>query len=178
MIINGKQWRTISYDESNSSLIVIDQSKLPHCFTSFRISSCNGAARAISEMIVRGAPLIGVTGAYGLMLALKEDPSDSSLRSAISLLKSTRPTAVNLHWALQRVFEKIRHVNPNQRAYLARVEADLIAEEDVAMCEEIGAQGLCLLKELLAEKQKKTSQMNEVIPAQKPSRSTELYPPR
>lgn len=96
------------------------------------------------------APPIGVTGAYGLMLALQVDPSDDSLAAAFDQLNATRPTAVNLRWALERVRDRVAPLPPAERAQAAQVEAGAIADEDVAMCEAIGEHGLELFQELAA----------------------------
>jgi methylthioribose-1-phosphate isomerase len=101
-------------------------------------------------MVVRGAPLIGVTGAYGLMLALQADASDASLTAAFDRLLATRPTAVNLQWALERVRARVAPLAPAERAEAAGLEAAAIADEDVAMCEAIGDHGLALFRQLLA----------------------------
>jgi methylthioribose-1-phosphate isomerase len=101
-------------------------------------------------MVVRGAPLIGVTGAYGLMLALQVDPSDASLAAAFEQLNATRPTAINLRWALERVRALVAPLPEAERAEAAKAEAAAIAEEDVAMCEAIGEQGLAIFQQLAA----------------------------
>ena len=150
MNINGRHWRTIGLEEGGRSVWVIDQTLLPHRFETRSLHSLEDAAEAIAAMVVRGAPLIGVTGAYGLMLALQRDPSDGSLAAAFEQLNATRPTAVNLRWALERVRDRVQPLPPEQRAEAARAEAALIAEEDVAMCEAIGEHGLRLLQELAA----------------------------
>jgi methylthioribose-1-phosphate isomerase len=112
------------------------------------IATVGEAADAIGTMVVRGAPLIGVTGAYGLMLALQVDPSDDALAAAFDQLLVTRPTAVNLRWALERVHARVVGLPAAERAAEARREADAIADEDVAMCEAIGLHGLRLLQDL------------------------------
>ena len=152
MKINGKNWRTIWLQPDGHSIGVIDQRKLPHSLISKTIYDYREAAKAIQQMVVRGAPLIGVTGAYGLMLALQEDASDNSLESAFQKLISTRPTAINLGWALKRVKELVKPLPPRLRAMAAKKEAQLIAEEDVSMCKEIGEKGYAILKQLLEEK--------------------------
>jgi methylthioribose-1-phosphate isomerase len=129
---------------------VIDQTRLPHQFTTRTLRSCEEAAEAIRTMVVRGAPLIGVTGAYGLMLALQVDPSDASLAAAFEQLNATRPTAINLRWALERVRAKVQPLPPAERAEAAKAEAAVIAEEDVAMCEAIGEHGLAIFQQLAA----------------------------
>ncbi len=101
-------------------------------------------------MVVRGAPLIGVTGAYGLMLALQADPSDGSLAAAFAELDATRPTAINLRWALERVRERVAPLAAGGAGRGAKAEAAAIADEDVAMCESIGEHGLAIFRELAA----------------------------
>jgi methylthioribose-1-phosphate isomerase len=150
MNIDGRAWRTIWLEPDGRSVGVIDQTLLPHRFTTRRLASCQEAAEAIRTMVVRGAPLIGVTGAYGLMLALQVDPSDASLAAAFERLNATRPTAVNLRWALARVRDRVAPLPPEQRAEAAKREAAAIADEDVAMCEAIGEHGLALFQELAA----------------------------
>ena len=154
MKIDGKAWRTIWLEEGGQqggdAIGVIDQTLLPHRFTTRTLSSCDQAAEAIRTMVVRGAPLIGVTGAYGLMLALQADPSDTALAAAFEQLNATRPTAVNLRWALERVRDLVLPLPPAERAEAAKAEAAAIADEDVAMCEAIGEHGLRLFQELVA----------------------------
>ena len=149
MNINGKPWRTIGLERDGRSVWVIDQTLLPHRFETKRLESCAAAAAAIATMVVRGAPLIGVTGAYGLMLALQEDPSDGSLEAAFQRLEATRPTAVNLRWALRRVRDRVAPLPPERRAAAAQEEAGAIAEDDVAMCAAIGDHGLAVFRQLL-----------------------------
>ena len=150
MNIDGRHWRTIGLEEGGRSVWVIDQTLLPHRFETRSLRSLEEAAEAIAVMVVRGAPLIGVTGAYGLMLALQRDPSDGALQAAFDQLHATRPTAVNLRWALERVRDRVAPLPPQQRAEAARDEAGAIAEEDVAMCEAIGEHGLRIFQELAA----------------------------
>ncbi|TVS04503.1 MAG: S-methyl-5-thioribose-1-phosphate isomerase [Cyanobium sp. PLM2.Bin73] len=154
MNIDGRPWRTIWLDSGGRSgldaIAVIDQTLLPHRFSTRTLVSCDEAAEAIRTMVVRGAPLIGVTGAYGLMLALQADPSDGALAAAFEQLNATRPTAINLRWALERVRGRVQPLPPEQRAAAAQAEAAEIAEEDVAMCEAIGEHGLGLLQVLAA----------------------------
>jgi methylthioribose-1-phosphate isomerase len=111
MNIDGRAWRTIWLEPDGGlgahAIGVIDQTQLPHRFTTRSLRSCEEAAGAIRTMVVRGAPLIGVTGAYGLMLALQADPSDAALKAAFAQLNATRPTAVNLRWALERVRARV-----------------------------------------------------------------------
>lgn len=148
MNIDGKPWRTIWLEPDGCSVGVIDQTLLPHWLTTRTLRSCDQAAEAISTMVVRGAPLIGVTGAYGLMLALQADPGDAALAAAFEQLNATRPTAINLRWALERVQARVQPLAPEQRAEAAKAEAAAIADEDVAMCEAIGTHGLAIFQQL------------------------------
>ena len=150
MNIDGRAWRTIGLEPDGRSVWVIDQSQLPHRFVTRSLSTIHQAAEAISSMVVRGAPLIGVTGAYGLMLALQDDAGDEALSAAFDQLNATRPTAVNLRWALERVRDRVLPLPSEQRAKAAREEAGLIAEEDVAMCSAIGDHGLTIIQQLAA----------------------------
>jgi methylthioribose-1-phosphate isomerase len=150
MNIDGKAWRTIGLEAGGRSVWVIDQTLLPHRFETRSLRSLEDAAAAISTMVVRGAPLIGVTGAYGLMLALQRDPSDGALAAAFEQLNATRPTAVNLRWALERVRDLVAPLPEAERAAAAQAEAAAIAEEDVAMCDAIGEHGLAIFRELAA----------------------------
>ena len=150
MNIDGQAWRTIGLEQDGRSVWVIDQTLLPHRFQTRTLANCEQAAEAIRTMVVRGAPLIGVTGAYGLMLALQVDPSDASLMAAFEQLNATRPTAVNLRWALERVRDRVAPLPQAERAEAAQAEAAAIAEEDVAMCEAIGEHGLRIFRELAA----------------------------
>ena len=152
MNINGKQWRTIWLEDDAQTICVIDQTKLPHELVTVKLRNYEEVVKAISSMVVRGAPLIGVAAAYGLMLALLENSSEKFLKLAFEKLNSTRPTAVNLNWALKRVLQKVQLLSPSERASAARKEADLIAEEDVTICESIGSHGLALLEKLFAAK--------------------------
>ena len=150
MNIDGKAWRTIGVEPDGEAIWVIDQTLLPHQFQLRVLSDLAQVAEAIRTMVVRGAPLIGVSGAYGLMLALQQDPSDAALAQAFDTLLATRPTAVNLRWALERVRDLVLALPEAQRAAAARQEADAIADQDVAMCEAIGDHGLRLFQQLEA----------------------------
>ena len=152
MNIDGKPWRTLWLEQDGRSLAVIDQTLLPHRLKVCSLATLDQVAEAIRTMVVRGAPLIGITGAYGLMLALQVDAGDASLEAAFAALLATRPTAVNLHWALERVRARVAPLAPDQRADAARHEAGLIAEEDVAMCEAIGEHGASLLRRLAQQR--------------------------
>ena len=150
MRIEGRDYRTIWLDGDGRSVHVIDQTALPHRLTTQRLSSAAEAARAIADMIVRGAPLIGVTGAYGLALAVAEDASDAAVEAAHAMLLATRPTASNLRWALDRSRAVVLAAQLSERRAAAYAEASAIAEEDVAACAAIGDHGAAIIKELAA----------------------------
>ena len=150
MNIDGQAWRTIGLEDGGPAVWVIDQTLLPHRFATRSLRCLDDAAEAIRTMVVRGAPLIGVTGAYGLMLALQADPGDAALQAAFEQLNATRPTAVNLRWALERVRQRVLPLPAAERAAAAQAEAAAIAAEDVAMCEAIGDHGLRLFQQLAA----------------------------
>ena len=152
MNIDGQPWRTIWLEKGGASVAVIDQTLLPHRLEVLSLATVDQAATAIRTMVVRGAPLIGVTGAYGLMLALRADPSDLALQEAFRQLNATRPTAVNLRWALERVRDRVLPLPPAERAEAAQQEAGAIAEEDVAMCDAIGEHGLRLFRQLAQDR--------------------------
>src|SRR5262249_13927068 len=126
MKIKGKSWRTIW--PANGGVEVIDQTRLPHELATVKIASLKQAADAIKKMVVRGAPLIGATAAYGVALAMREDASDDALDKAVEQLAATRPTAVNLQWALNRMRDKLRNQPRENRAELAWMEAAAICE--------------------------------------------------
>jgi len=147
MKVNGEPMRSI-WPIDDASVGVIDQSVLPHRFETRRIDSAAAAEQAIRTMVVRGAPLIGVTGAYGLALALRSDPSDNALAVAHAQLLAARPTAVNLRWALDRIRTHVAGLPPGQRAAAAWDEAHRMAEEDVELNRAIGRHGAELLRVL------------------------------
>jgi len=147
MRINGQNYRTIWPDSDGRRVHVIDQTRLPHHFEMRVLDDYQAAATAIKDMVVRGAPLIGVTGAYGLALAISHDPSDASLQEAYHTLLETRPTAVNLRWGLDRLRNLLTALPLEERAAAAYREAGRIAEEDVAACEAIGEHGALMIKE-------------------------------
>jgi methylthioribose-1-phosphate isomerase len=144
MRIHHNNYKTI-WVENNHIVRVIDQTKLPHKFEIFDLSTSHAAAHAIKSMIVRGAPLIGVTAAYGLALAAKEDPSDHAIKNAYNKLLQTRPTAVNLRWALDRIIKVILSARIDERVRAGFNEAELMAQEDIACCESIGDYGAQLI---------------------------------
>jgi methylthioribose-1-phosphate isomerase len=153
MRVNGRNYRTIFPADDGRGVVVIDQTRLPFEFVLRELRTTAEAADAIRRMVVRGAPLIGVTAAYGVALAMQADSSDEALRDAIALLGATRPTAVNLHWALSRMSATLRDLPRGLRAERAYAEAARIADEDVAACAAIGRQGRGVLQALAARRE-------------------------
>ena len=152
MKVQGRPYRTIWPGADGASVEIIDQTRLPHAFVVARLQSLGEAAEAIRSMRVRGAPLIGATAAYGLWLALREDASDAALRAACAALLATRPTAVNLRWALERMTGWLAVLPPPERAGEAFSRAAQICEEDIAINRGIGAAALPLLRSLAERK--------------------------
>jgi methylthioribose-1-phosphate isomerase len=147
MKISGVPYRTI-WPAAPGLVRVIDQSRLPFELVTLDITTLEDAAHAIKTMVVRGAPLIGATAAYGLALALRTDASDRRIEEAAGILRATRPTAVNLAWALARVRSAIARVEPRQRFEAALREAGNICEADVEQCRSIGVYGLEIIRQL------------------------------
>jgi methylthioribose-1-phosphate isomerase len=145
-------YRALRHPVGARHIEVIDQRALPHAVVTSRIADADHAALAIRRMWVRGAPLIGAVGAYGLALALDRDASDAGLAKAHRALDATRPTAVNLRWALDRVRARVLPLQPGERADAAWSEADAIAAEDVAINRAIGEHGLALLRQIAQRK--------------------------
>jgi len=152
MKIGGRDYRTIWLDDDGWGVRVIDQTRLPFSFETVRLASADEAAHAIRHMTVRGAPLIGATAAYGVALALRQDASDAALEEALTLLGATRPTAVNLRWALERMRKRLTLLAEAERAPAAYGEAAAICDEDVVLCRAIGEHGLGIIREIAARK--------------------------
>jgi methylthioribose-1-phosphate isomerase len=150
--VSGQPYRTIWLAADGWAVEIIDQTRLPHTFETFRLETVNAAARAIADMLVRGAPLIGATAAYGMCLAARADSSLTALRDSHALLLATRPTAVNLRWALDDMLRRLTDAQPDQRIEIAYRRAAEICDEDVAICEAIGNHGLKLFEEAAAKK--------------------------
>jgi len=151
MKINGTHYRSV-WPIGEDAFGIIDQAKLPHEFETLTLRSADDAARVINSMQTRGAPLIGVVGAYGLALEMRRDPSDENLTRVHDMLAETRPTAINLRWALARMRDALLNQPRDQRAAIAWKEAGVIADEDVAMNQAIGQNGLKIIRELAAKK--------------------------
>jgi methylthioribose-1-phosphate isomerase len=152
MQINGKAFRTIWFDEKDQAVKIIDQTKLPHKFEIKNLKTVKDAINAIKNMEVRGAPLIGATAAYGIVLAVVENSNPEFIKKSSEDLTESRPTAINLKWAVNRMLKKLSIVNNNEVLKIALEEAKLICEEDVKFCENIGLNGLKIIEEIYNKK--------------------------
>jgi methylthioribose-1-phosphate isomerase len=141
MKINNTPFRTIWPSTDNTAVEIIDQTKLPHIFATLRLNTLRDAVRAIRDMQVRGAPLIGVTAAYGVALAMRENASNTALADACDTLLAARPTAVNLRWGVEKMRSVLAPLAETKRAEAAWVEAARIADEDVTINAAIGQYG-------------------------------------
>jgi len=147
MKINGTHFRTIWPAPDGHSVEIIDQTRLPHRFETLTLRSAEDAAHAIKSMQVRGAPLIGATAAYGVWFGMRDDASDAGLASVIAHLAETRPTAINLRWALGEMNAVLRPLPPSARAGAAWVKAAAICDEDVETNRRIGEHGAGLIRQ-------------------------------
>ena len=152
MKVNGKHYCSIWLSEDGWAAEIIDQTRLPHEFIIERLETLEQAAVAIETMQVRGAPLIGATAAYGICLALREDASDDALEAADARLRRTRPTAINLMWALDEMLATIRNLPRDDRLAAAYKCAAEICNEDIATNFAIGQNGLKIIEEIAAGK--------------------------
>ena len=152
MKVDGVPYRSIWPSSDGETVEIIDQTYLPFAFKIKRLTTYAEAAEAISVMRVRGAPLIGVTAAYGMALAMRENPSDEGLATAYDVLLATRPTAVNLRWALEDMRARLAPIAPGNRFDAAYSRAGEIADEDVEINRRIGENGLPLLREVAERK--------------------------
>src|SRR5262250_2193232 len=153
MKFDGKQTGTIWVEADGWSVGIIDQTVLPHRFTTIRLTTVGDVARAIATMQVRGAPLIGATAAYGVALALRADASDEALERACATLIATRPTAINLKWALDEIVAAVRNRPREERVAVAYRRAAEISDEDVAINQAIGRHGAKLIAAMAANKE-------------------------
>ena len=153
MKIKGKDYRTIWFE--NNSVKIIDQTKLPHQFIIKDLKTVKDSINAIKSMEVRGAPLIGATAAYGLVLSIIENTDQAVLKKSSNDLIASRPTAINLKWAVDRMMKKLSGVNSDKILKLALEEARSIVEEDVEFCKNIGTNGLKIIEDI-ANKKKNT----------------------
>ena len=152
MKVAGVPYRSVWREADR--VAIIDQTRLPFEFHTLRISDCDEIAHAIRSMQVRGAPLIGATAAYGIALAMSADPSDANLQNAAEVLGNTRPTAVNLRWAIERMTRRMQTITSPARADAAWSEAGKIADEDIAFNLAIGRHGQALLRAIADKKGK------------------------
>ena len=150
MRIEGKEYRTIWFE--NNVVKIIDQTKLPHQFIIKDLKTVKDSINAIKVMEVRGAPLIGATAAYGLVLAIIENNDQTFLKKSAEDLINSRPTAINLKWAVDRMMSKLSGVNSDKILEIALSEAKNICEEDVKFCENIGLNGLKIIEEIYNKK--------------------------
>jgi methylthioribose-1-phosphate isomerase len=159
MKVDGKAMRSIWVEPDGWSVGVIAQTKLPHRFATARLTSLEETAHAIRSMLIRGAPLIGATAAYGICLALRADASDESLERAYATLIATRPTAINLKWALDEMMAAVRNRPRSERTAAAYKRAAEICDEDVAINTAIAHNGLPLI-EAIAQRKKPGERVN------------------
>ena len=148
MKVGGVPYRAIFTGDDGTEVRVIDQTVLPHRFETIRLETAADAAHAIRDMVVRGAPLIGATAAYGVALAMRADPSDGALNRAIAQLAATRPTAVNLRWALDAAGALLRGLPPGERETAAYAFAARLCEDDVRTNRSIGQFGLQIFRHI------------------------------
>ncbi len=147
MQVDGVPYRTIWLSGDGRTVDIIDQTLLPHDFRIRRLETLEDAARAIKTMQVRGAPLIGVTAAYGLCLSLHEEASNAAIERACATLLATRPTAVNLRWALEDMRQVLTNLPMERRLAAGYRRAAELADDDVATCAAIGEHGLPLIRD-------------------------------
>ena len=152
MRIENKAYRTIWFEDN--LVKIIDQTKLPHKFIIKDLKNVADAINAIKTMEVRGAPLIGATAAYGLVLSIIEKNDLSFLKKSSEELIDSRPTAINLKWAVDRMIKKLSGVNNNDILNIALKEARAIVEEDVSFCKSIGLNGLKIIEEIYKKKKR------------------------
>ena len=150
MRIEGKEYRTIWFE--NNVVKIIDQTKLPHQFKIKELKTVKDAINAIKIMEVRGAPLIGGTAAYGIALAVQENNNPEFLKKSAEELIQSRPTAINLKWAVDRMIKKLAGINSDQILSIALNEAKEICDEDEKFCESIGIYGLKIIEEIYNKK--------------------------
>ena len=155
MLVNHQHYRTIwtqrILTNPQATVAIVDQTKLPHAFEVLCLNNLTQMVQAIKTMQVRGAPLIGAAAAYGMALAAQEDSTDSALQAAASCLRLSRPTAVNLNWAVSRMLDLLLQHPQNARAQIAWAEAEKICDEDVMQNQAIGRHGLALIQQTPAK---------------------------
>ena len=160
MKIAGKEYKTIWFDKN--VVKIIDQTKLPHQFVIKSLKTVKEAINAIKTMEVRGAPLIGATAAYGLVLSIREKNAQTFLKQSAQALINSRPTAINLKWAVDRMIKKLSGVNSDNILEIATKEAKEICEEDIKFCENIGLNGLKIIEEIYNKKKRYSKYINSL----------------
>src|SRR5207237_7468858 len=162
--VRGRAMRTIWLGADGRTVEIIDQTRLPHELVITKLQTVADAARAISTMQVRGAPLIGVAAAYGVALAIAEDPSDEGLAAAAAELGQTRPTAVNLRWALAEMKSALQAVPEERRFAAAVARAGAIDEADVAISRAIGEHGVTPIAQARPRQGRQAQRVKSVSP--------------
>ena len=163
MRINGTAYRTIWLAADGKGVEIIDQTRLPHEFVTVTLRDLDDAVRAIRDMWVRGAPLIGATAAYGMALAAAADASDAALKRAYFMLHATRPTAINLKWALDEMMAVLLPLPAERRAAAALAKAGAVADDDVAINSAIGEHGLELIRRLWGQARAKGAERFNIL---------------
>lgn len=163
MKIQSQHYRTIWPSTHSHDVFIIDQTRLPFAFNIVSIPSLHAMVHAIKTMQVRGAPLIGASAAYGMALAVKEDASDQAMQHAAQVLVASRPTAVNLRWAVERMLHVLQGVSVAERVSLAWQEAAKLCDEDVVMNYDLGAHGAKLIRELHTRLSKESLSEERVV---------------
>ena len=160
MKIEGKEYRTIWFEEN--VIKIINQTKLPHQFIIKELKNVKDAVNAIKTMEVRGAPLIGATAAYGIVLAVQENDKFEYIKKSAKELIQSRPTAINLKWAVDRMIKKLSGINNDQFLDVALTEAKEICDEDEKFCENIGLHGLKKIEEIYNKKKRYSKYFNSL----------------
>ena len=153
MKVNGKHFRTIWLSSDQKTVQVIDQTQLPHKFVIVNLETVNDVINAINSMKVRGAPLIGVSAAYGVALAMQQDSSDRNLFNALQGICDTRPTAINLGWALNKMKAALMGEKPERRESIAYQLAGELCDEDIKICSAIGDNGVTIIEKIWRAKE-------------------------
>ncbi len=152
MNVDGKTYKTIWYDEKEKIINIIDQTKLPHQFVIKKISSLDQIIYAIKNMEVRGAPLLGGAAAYGMCLAIKDNPSDDVIDDAAKKLINSRPTAINITWAVNKIRSELIKIDNDQKFSHGIKIANKICNDDIEACKSIGSYGYKLIKDIFDDK--------------------------
>ena len=152
MIVKDKHLTTIWYDNSSDKIKIIDQRLLPHEIKFVELNTLQDVCFAIQDMQVRGAPLIGITAAYGMYIAARENSDINYLKDASIKIKNTRPTAVNLSWAVDLIIDKLFDIEDNNRSKYLLNLANQMRQDDIHVCNEIGENGYKLIESIYSKK--------------------------